>query len=113
MRRPYNPPSSSQIVKLQTIYHPADPNHPASKKAVITVSADAIQTAAGYLDKPLAKRKFRILAGSRFDPKTDTVKISCDRFPTLSMNQKWCSDALSRLIKEAEVGNASHMDFQL
>lgn len=103
LRRPYNPPSSKQVVNVQTLYHPADPNHAASKKAVITVTANAIQTGTGRLDEALARRKFRILAGSRFDPRTDSVKISCDRFPTLSMNQKWCSDALDRLIKEAEV----------
>ena len=108
MRRPYKPPPSSNVVKVQTIYHPAEPNHPASRKAVIMVHAHAIQTGTGYLDKPLARRKFRILAGSRFDPTTDSVKISCDRFPTLSMNQKWCSDALDRLVKESEVRIVQH-----
>jgi small subunit ribosomal protein S35 len=55
------------------------------------------------LSSDAARHKFRVLAGQRWDSVKDTVKISCERFPSQKMNEKWCSDTIVKLLAESEV----------
>ena len=64
-----------------------------------------------------ALHKFKLLAGPRWTPVPPAdagvsdladwgngfIKISCEDFPKPSMNLKWASDTLNRLISEANV----------
>ena len=103
IRRPYNPPPSSHFVELRTQHFLDNPTHPASRKAVLTVRINDLVDTQNILGSKQSLHKFKLLAGPRWDPDKDIVKISCQMFPTTNMNMKWCSDALDRLIKEAEV----------
>lgn len=92
------------MVKLRTVYMLGDPAHPGSRKAVITFSIqDLVSKGDKLLESKTAQHKFKLLAGQRWDPDTDSIKISCDDFPTFNMNAKWCSDVLDKLIAEARV----------
>lgn len=70
------------------------------------------------LKNDAAKHKFKLIAGARWTPEPPRdsgigasedsgshgyVKISCEDFPQPAMNLKWASDALDRLIAEANV----------
>lgn len=92
------------MINLRTVYELGEPDHPGSRKAVITFSIDDLINHAG---KPLvskkAQHKFKLLLGQRWNPDDNSVKISCDDFPTFNMNAKWCSDVLDKLIAEAKV----------
>lgn len=74
------------------------------------------------LKNDAAIHKFKLLAGVRWslEPPRDAgigpdesgrehgyIKISCEDFPRPGMNLKWASDALDRLITEANVSNHS------
>lgn len=93
------------MIKLRTVYQLGEPDHPGSRKAVITFSiSDLINHGSEPLASKKVQHKFKLLAGQRWNPQDDSVKISCDDFPTFHMNSKWCSDVLDKLIAEAQVG---------
>ncbi|CAD6569495.1 MAG: hypothetical protein CYPHOPRED_003397 [Cyphobasidiales sp. Tagirdzhanova-0007] len=100
--RSYEPPSKSHFLQIRTLHYLDDPVHPASRKAVLQVRISDLTDTEKALSSPKSVRKFLLLAGPRWDPDRKSVKISCEMFPTSNMNMKWCSDALERLIKEAE-----------
>jgi small subunit ribosomal protein S35 len=101
---PYQPPKQTNIIKLRTVYTLGQPDHPGSRKAVITLSIqDLISKGEKLLQSKKSQHKFKLLAGQRWNPQDDSLKISCDDFPTFNMNAKWCSDVLDSLIAEARV----------
>ena len=76
------------------------------------------------LKNDAAIHKFKLLAGVRWSPEPPKdsgidqdepgkehgyIKISCEDFPRPAMNLKWASDALDRLIAEANVSNILSM----
>lgn len=76
--------------------------HPASRKVDISFQIDSVP-----LSSPAARHKFALLCGPRLNHATGEVKIACERFPTEQMNEKWCSDVLDKMVKEAEVSRPS------
>ncbi|KAA1106714.1 hypothetical protein PGTUg99_013015 [Puccinia graminis f. sp. tritici] len=110
------PPDAHVIVRTQDdmgFHRGKLDSQRANKKASIQVNLSKIpelQASSG------AMHKFKLLSGKRWfeseirsefdmsdhhgDPH-GLVKISCDDYSTAQMNQKWCSDTLDRLIKEA------------
>lgn len=86
--------------------------HPALAKRAIVVSVDSLP-----LKTPEAIHKFKLVAGARWTPNPPKdgglcehepwgngfFKISCDTFQNSEMNLKWASDALDRLVAEANV----------
>lgn len=93
----------------------AGEEHPATAKRVIVASVDELP-----LKDATAVHKFKLLAGPRWTPNPPAdagvsglhtwdngfVKISCEDFPQPAMNLKWASDALDRLIAEANVSRS-------
>lgn len=76
------------------------------RKAVLTAQlGNLVSQSESRLSTTAALHKFKLLAGPRYDPDTDTIKISSDSFPSVEMNIKWASDALDRLIAAAEVSS--------
>ncbi|PLW38611.1 hypothetical protein PCASD_08235 [Puccinia coronata f. sp. avenae] len=110
------PPEAHVIVRTQDDmgFHRGqlDTQRP-NKKASIQVNLSKIPELTRSKE---AMHKFKLLSGKRWfesEPKSQfdlndhyddpegMVKISCDDYPTAALNQKWCSDTLDRLIKEA------------
>ena len=95
--------------------------HPATAKRVVVVPVSRLP-----LRSPEARHALKLLAGQRWSPSppkdsglspsesNDTdgyIKISCEDFPQPGMNLKWISDALDRLVGEANVrGSLSFAD---
>lgn len=102
LRRPYKAPTTSQALTIQTAFRSSDPMHPVSRKAVLTTTVNRLVAATGgKLSSKEAQHKLKAIAGPRYDPESNTLKISSDSYPTVNMNMKWCSDALDRLIEAA------------
>lgn len=120
-RKPFTPPTSKTPVLVRTISYGGEP-HPADRKAAIVVSLSKLP-----LKDAAALHKFKLLAGVRWsiDPPKDSgisemernpengdagyFKISCEDFPEVQMNMKWCSDALDKIVKEANVSPLPHI----
>ncbi|KAG6828712.1 hypothetical protein H0H92_007020 [Tricholoma furcatifolium] len=116
-RKPFIPPTPETPLIVRSVDY-AGEEHPATAKRVIVVPVDQLP-----LDSAAAVHKLRLLAGSRWtlDPPADAgvrkdsnwgsgyIKISCESFPNPAMNLKWASDALDRLVSEA---NRKPKDFK-
>ncbi|CEQ39922.1 SPOSA6832_01494 [Sporobolomyces salmonicolor] len=103
-RQPFTPPPSSHCVQVRHQHYQGEV-HPGSRKVTVSVPISRLP-----LSSPEARHKFKLLAGPRWTPpgaKADgdaegEIKISCEMFPSERMNEKWCSDTLDKLVKEAE-----------
>ena len=74
--------------------------HPAAKKVVCQFSTKDIAKAA-ELTEP-QRIKLIKLVGVRYNPDTDTVKMSSEIHETMAQNQRYLADLVQTLIKEAK-----------
>ncbi|CDK28366.1 unnamed protein product [Kuraishia capsulata CBS 1993] len=107
-RQEYTPIKATETpVKLRyTSYLGED--HPAEKKVVLTtVVADlGLGEAEAH--------KFKVLAGVRYNYKTDTFKMSSDRFAEATQNSRYLSDTLNALLRESkDLSNETFADIPL
>lgn len=111
-RKPFVPPTPETPVVVRSISYGGE-EHPVTVKRVITVPVAHLS-----LKDDAARHSLKLIAGSRWtpDPPRDSgigsdepggehgyVKIACEDFQRPAMNLKWASDALDRLIEEANV----------
>lgn len=54
--------------------------------------------------KPSQRHYLLLLCGEQYDPATDTVTLSCEKFDERIYNKIYLSDTVDRLIKEVKVG---------
>ncbi|KAL7007313.1 37S ribosomal protein S24, mitochondrial [Cystobasidiomycetes sp. EMM_F5] len=106
------PIDPSTPIVIRTQHYLGQPEHPASRKAVLSVKVEDLERLK-KLTSAQSVHKFKLLAGPRYDPDRGSIKISSDSFPDPSMNAKWCSDALDRLIAEAQDLTDSMQDIPL
>lgn len=111
-RKTFVPPTLETPVVVRSISYGGE-EHPATAKRVIVVPVAHLP-----LKDDAARHSLKLIAGSRWAPTPPRdsgigsdapggeygyVKISCEDFPRPAMNLKWASDALDRLIEEANV----------
>ncbi|TKX20849.1 hypothetical protein C1H76_6885 [Elsinoe australis] len=93
---PFEPPTSAQPLRWRYTTYLGTP-HPASNKVVLTFSPSALPDLTPQQTSKLIK-----LAGPRYNPHTDTVKMSCESFPSQAQNKRYLGDTLSKLLSEAK-----------
>jgi small subunit ribosomal protein S35 len=71
--------------------------HPAAKKVVVQFCTRDISS----LTEP-QRIKLIKLVGVRYNPDTDVVKISCEKFEEPAQNKRYLGDLVQKLIKEAQ-----------
>jgi small subunit ribosomal protein S35 len=71
--------------------------HPAAKKIVVQFCTRDIPSLTERQRIKLIK-----LAGVRYNPDTDVVKISCEKFEEPAQNKRYLGDLVQKLIKEAQ-----------
>ena len=111
-RQPFIPPNSKETPIYVKEVHYQGESHPALPKRSIVVAVDDLP-----LKDAAAVHKLKLLAGPRWTPKPPKdagvmedeawgngyIKISSDTYRNAEMNLKWVSDALDRLVAEANV----------
>ncbi|KAM3425004.1 hypothetical protein BST61_g6974 [Cercospora zeina] len=70
--------------------------HPASRKVVVDFKVASLGL------RPTEQEKLKKLAGSRYNPETKVVKMSCESFETIAQNKRYLADTLDKLIAEAK-----------
>ncbi|PSR75874.1 hypothetical protein PHLCEN_2v8788 [Hermanssonia centrifuga] len=109
-RKPFVPPPPAHPLIVRSISYGSEKHYAALKRTIVVpISRLPLKNAAAF-------HKFKLLAGARWsvEPPKDSglgreeangehgyFKISCEDFPHASMNLKWASDALDRLIATA------------
>jgi hypothetical protein len=110
-RKPFVPPTAATPLIVRSLNYQGEP-HPVTIKRVVVAALDELP-----LKNESALHKFKLLAGPRWTPVPPAdagvsdladwgngfIKISCEDFPKPSMNLKWASDTLNKLISEANV----------
>lgn len=71
--------------------------HPADRKVVVEFAPR---------DLPLTEAqqlKLKKLAGPRYNPEKDTIKMSCERFEHQAQNKRYLGDLVEKMIAAAKV----------
>jgi len=111
-RKPFVPPSSKELPLYVKSIDYQGQDHAATAKRAIVVAVDDLP-----LQDEAAVHTIKLLAGPRWTPNPPKdagvmdneawgngyIKISSDTYPRAEMNLKWVSDALDRLVAEANV----------
>lgn len=72
--------------------------HPAEKKVALEFCTQDIRDLT-----PIQRDKLRKLAGVRYNPETDIIKMSCEMFETQAQNKRYLGDLVGSIIQEAKV----------
>ena len=111
-RKPFVPPTPETPIVVRSISYGGE-EHPVTVKRVVVVPVAHLP-----LKDDAARHNLKLIAGTRWTPTPPRdsgigndepggehgyVKISCEDFPRPAMNLKWTSDALDRLVEEANV----------
>jgi small subunit ribosomal protein S35 len=72
--------------------------HPAEKKVVLEFCTEDIRDLTQVQREKLMK-----LAGPRYNPETDIIKMSCEMFESQAQNKRYLGDMVDSLVKEAKV----------
>lgn len=77
--------------------------HPAEPKVVVELSTKDLTPK--YLTEA-QRQTFLKLVGPRYNPDTDIVRMSCERFNTRAQNKRYLGDLVNNLVKEAKEGDS-------
>lgn len=72
--------------------------HPAEKKVVVEFSPSDF----GLTD--VQKEKMKKLAGVRYNPEKDIIKMSCESFEHQAQNKRYLAETVEKLVEDAKVG---------
>lgn len=71
--------------------------HPAEKKVVVEFSPEDF----GLTE--IQQMKLRKLAGPRYNPEKETIKMSCESFEHQAQNKRYLAELVEKLVTEAKV----------
>ncbi|KAI9681577.1 MAG: 37S ribosomal protein S24, mitochondrial [Trizodia sp. TS-e1964] len=94
---PFQPPTDEQILRFRYTTYMGE-QHPAEKKVVVQFSPLDLPSLT-----PIQVRKLVKLAGVRYNPETQVIKMSCEMFETQAQNKRYLGDLVDTLIHEAQV----------
>lgn len=108
LARPFTLPPETHILRFRYTTYMGE-RHPAEPKVVVELSTKDLTPK--YLSED-QRLTFLKLAGPRYDPNTDIVRMSCEKFPARAQNKRYLGDLVNSLIKEAKEGD-SYADIPL
>ncbi|KAI5359295.1 Putative ribosomal protein S24/S35 [Septoria linicola] len=95
--KPYTRPEKKGTSPLRWRYTTYfSETHPASRKVVVEFNVHDLKLGKGET------QKLRKLAGSRYNPQSQIVKMSCESFETIAQNKRCLADTVNKLIIEAK-----------
>ncbi|PFH58293.1 hypothetical protein XA68_13897 [Ophiocordyceps unilateralis] len=93
--KPFEPPKEDEVLRWRYTTYMGE-SHPAEKKVVVQFApADMGLT-------PVQTEKLKKLAGPRYDPTKEMVKMSCESFEFKAQNRRYLSDLVDKLVVEAK-----------
>jgi len=98
----FEPPKGDEVLRFRYTSYLGE-FHPAEKKIVVQFCPSDLElTAAEQL-------KLKKLAGPRYNPETETIKMSCEMFEHQAQNKRYLGDLIAKLITEAKVRPAAEV----
>ncbi|RKF63955.1 37S ribosomal protein S24, mitochondrial [Erysiphe neolycopersici] len=107
LRKPFKLPSENTPLRFRYTTYMGE-QHPAENKVVLEFCV---------LDIPdlteIQRDKLRKLAGTRWKPKEDIIKMSCESYETQAQNKRYLGSVLESLLREARDQKDTMLDIPL
>lgn len=95
LSKPFTPPAQSQPLRWRYTTYMGE-QHPASKKVVVEFAPADLPELTDAQRLKLIK-----LAGARWNPHKEIVRMSCESFEHQAQNKRFLGDTIAKLLKEA------------
>ncbi|KAL2857916.1 mitochondrial ribosomal subunit protein-domain-containing protein [Aspergillus pseudoustus] len=102
LAQPFTLPPQTHLLRFRYTTYLGE-SHPAENKVVVELSSRDLVP--NYLSKE-QRQTFLKLVGPRFNPDTDIVRMSCEKFTTRAQNKRYLGDLVNNLLKEAKEGDS-------
>lgn len=104
LAKPFELPSKATPLRFRYTSYLGE-KHPAANKVVVEFCvADMPDLTTQQKDKLIK------LAGVRYNPGTDIVKMSCELYESIAQNKRYLGEVLNDLLKEARDGKETFVD---
>lgn len=99
LAKPFRPPAAEEVLRFRYTTYMGE-FHPADRKVVVEFCPKDLPglTEAQQL-------KLKKLAGPRYNPEKDIIKMSCERFEHQAQNKRYLGDMVDKMVETAKVGN--------
>ncbi|KAF2994177.1 37S ribosomal protein S24, mitochondrial [Curvularia kusanoi] len=95
LAQPFSPPTATTPFRFRYTSYLGE-SHPAANKVVVEFSPSDLSLT------PLQRAKLIKLAGPRYNPTSDLIKLSTEAFDTQTQNKRFLGDTITSLIAEAK-----------
>ncbi|KAL1989808.1 hypothetical protein VTN49DRAFT_7005 [Thermomyces lanuginosus] len=102
LAKPFSLPSESQLLRFRYTTYMGE-QHPAENKVVVELSSKDLVPK--YLTED-QRQTFLKLVGPRYNPDTDIVRMSSEKFSSRAENKRYLGDLVNNLIKAAKEGDS-------
>jgi small subunit ribosomal protein S35 len=97
MAKPFEPPTEEQVLRFRYTTYMGE-EHPAEKKVVVEFCPADMPGLT-----PVQVEKLKKLAGVRYNPETEIIKMSCEMFESQAQNKRYLGDLVDTMLQEARV----------
>lgn len=95
LAKPFELPSEKQVLRWRYTTYMGD-NHPAENKVVVQFAPDDLGLT------PVQAEKLKKLAGPRYNPEKELIKMSCESYTHPAQNKRYLSNLVDDLIATAK-----------
>ncbi|KAK5661655.1 hypothetical protein OQA88_9755 [Cercophora sp. LCS_1] len=96
LAKPFEPPKADEMLRFRYTTYMGE-SHPADKKVVVEFSPRDLKDLTEAQQQKLMK-----LAGPRYNPEKEIIKISCERFEHQAQNKRFLGDMVDKMIAAAK-----------
>ncbi|KAK3402101.1 mitochondrial ribosomal protein [Sordaria brevicollis] len=94
--KPFVPPTSEEILRFRYTTYMGE-FHPADRKVVVEFCPKDLRDLT-----EVQQRKLMKLAGPRYNPEKDIIKMSCEKFEHQAQNKRYLGDLIDKMIAAAK-----------
>lgn len=102
LAKPFTLPPETHILRFRYTTYMGE-SHPAESKVVVELATQDLVPR--YLTEAQRQTLLK-LVGPRYNPDTDIVHMSCEKFETRAQNKRYLGDIVTTLLKEAKEGDS-------
>lgn len=97
MCKPFEPPTADMALRFRYTTYMGE-HHPAEKKVVVEFCPEDMPNLTD-----VQRMKLKKLAGTRYNPEKDIIKMSSEMYESQAQNKRYLGDRVDELLREARV----------
>jgi len=102
LAQPFTLPPATHILRFRYTTYMGE-QHPAEPKVVVELASQDLTPK--HLTEA-QRQTFLKLAGTRYNPQTDIIRMSSEKFSSRAQNKRYLADIVNSMIKEAKEGDS-------